>query len=96
VQLATIRELARYWQDYDSCKVEARLNALPQFMTNIDDVDIYFIYVRSKNLNTLPVIITHGDRLGETACEILPLPSWYLWSRPRSKIGLSGTVAHNF
>ena len=49
VQLATMRELARYWQtDYDWRKVEARLNALPQFMTNIDGLDIHFIHVRSK------------------------------------------------
>jgi pimeloyl-ACP methyl ester carboxylesterase len=61
VQLATMRELARYWQtDYDWRKVEARLNGLPQFMTNIDGVDIHFIHVRSKNQNALPVIITHG------------------------------------
>jgi pimeloyl-ACP methyl ester carboxylesterase len=61
VQLATMRELARYWQsDYDWRKVEARLNALPQFITNIDGVDIHFIHVRSKHPNALPVIITHG------------------------------------
>ncbi len=61
VQLATMRELARYWQsDYDWRKVEARLNALPQFVTTIDGVDIHFIHVRSKNKNALPVIITHG------------------------------------
>src|ERR1700734_1275706 len=61
VQLATTRELARYWQtDYDWRKVEKRLNALPQFVTTIDGVDIHFIHVRSKNPNSLPVIITHG------------------------------------
>ena len=61
VQLATMRELVRYWQaNYDWRKVEARLNALPQFTTNIDGVDIHFIHVRSKNANALPVIITHG------------------------------------
>ena len=61
VQLATMRELARYWQtDYDWHKVEARLNALPQFTTNIDGLDIHFIHVRSKNPNALPLIITHG------------------------------------
>ncbi len=53
-------ELAHYWQEYDWRKVEARLNALPQFITNIDGVDIYFIHVRSKNPNVLPMIITHG------------------------------------
>src|SRR5215218_9571945 len=61
VQLATMRELARYWQtDYDWRKVEAGLNALPQFTTNIDELDIHFIHVRSKHENALPVIITHG------------------------------------
>jgi len=61
VQLATTRELARYWEkDYDWRKVETRLNALPQFITTIDGVDIHFIHVRSKNPNALPVIITHG------------------------------------
>jgi pimeloyl-ACP methyl ester carboxylesterase len=61
VQLATIRELARYWAtDYDWRKAEARLNSLPQFITNIDGLDIHFIHVRSKNPNALPLIITHG------------------------------------
>ncbi len=61
VQLATIEKLARYWEtDYDWRKVEARLNALPQFMTNIDGVDIHFIHVRSKLPDALPVIVTHG------------------------------------
>ncbi len=61
VQLATIRKLARYWEtDHDWRKVEARLNALPQFTTNIDGVEIHFIHVRSKEKNALPVIITHG------------------------------------
>jgi pimeloyl-ACP methyl ester carboxylesterase len=61
VQLATMRELASYWQtSYDWRKVEARLNALPQFMTNVDGVDVHFIHVCSKNANALPVIITHG------------------------------------
>jgi len=61
VQLATVRELARYWQaKYDWRKFEARLNALPQFMTTIDGEDIHFIHVRSKHPNALPVIITHG------------------------------------
>src|SRR5271165_1251914 len=61
VQLATMRELARYWQaDYDWRKFEARLNTLPQFMTTIDGVDIHFIHVRSKHPNALPVIVTHG------------------------------------
>ncbi|RUL62599.1 epoxide hydrolase [Dyella dinghuensis] len=61
VQLATMKKLASYWQSsYNWRKVEARLNALPQFVTTIDGVDIQFIYVRSKNKNALPIIITHG------------------------------------
>jgi pimeloyl-ACP methyl ester carboxylesterase len=61
VQLATIQELARYWQtDHDWRKVEARLNALPQFMTEVDGVDIHFIHVRSRHENALPIIVTHG------------------------------------
>jgi len=61
VQLATIQKLARYWgTDYDWSKCEAKLKALPQFVTNIDGVDIHFIHVRSKEKNALPVIITHG------------------------------------
>ena len=61
VQLATVQKLAQYWaKDYDWRKVEARLNALPQFVTNIDGVDIHFIHVRSKEKNALPMIITHG------------------------------------
>ncbi len=61
VQLVTIRELARYWAtDYDWRKCEARLNALPQFVTTIDGLDIHFIHVRSKHPNALPLIVTHG------------------------------------
>jgi pimeloyl-ACP methyl ester carboxylesterase len=61
VQLTTMRELAPYWAtDYDWRKVEARLNALPQFVTNIDGLDIHFIHVRSKHENALPLIVTHG------------------------------------
>jgi pimeloyl-ACP methyl ester carboxylesterase len=61
VQLATIQKLARYWAtDYDWRKVEAKLNALPQFMTEIDGLDIHFIHVRSKHENALPLIVTHG------------------------------------
>src|SRR5215212_2467504 len=61
VQLATMQKLARYWAtDYDWRKVEARLNSLPQFITNIDGLDIHFIHVRSKHENALPVIVTHG------------------------------------
>jgi len=61
VPLAMLRELVRYWQtDYDWRKVEARLNALPQFLTEIDGLDIHFIHVRSTHENALPLIITHG------------------------------------
>src|SRR5215203_5896531 len=61
VQLATMQELARYWAtDYDWRKGEARLNALPQFMTEIVGVDIHFIHVRSPHENALPLIMTHG------------------------------------
>jgi pimeloyl-ACP methyl ester carboxylesterase len=61
VQLATIQALARYWgTEYDWRKVETRLNALPQFMTEIDGLDIHFIHVRSKHEDALPLIVTHG------------------------------------
>jgi pimeloyl-ACP methyl ester carboxylesterase len=61
VQFATMKALAQYWgTDYDWRKIEARLNALPQFVTEIDGVDIHFIHLRSKHPNALPVIITHG------------------------------------
>jgi pimeloyl-ACP methyl ester carboxylesterase len=61
VPLATMQKLARYWTtEYDWRKVEARLNALPHFITEIDGLDIHFIHVRSKHENALPVIVTHG------------------------------------
>jgi pimeloyl-ACP methyl ester carboxylesterase len=61
VQLTTMQKLAEYWlKDYDWRKAEAKLNALPQFVTNIDGVDIHFIHVRSKHPNALPLIMTHG------------------------------------
>jgi pimeloyl-ACP methyl ester carboxylesterase len=61
VQLATLQALARYWAtDYDWRKCEARLNALPQFTTQIDGVDIHFIHVKSPHENALPLIMTHG------------------------------------
>jgi pimeloyl-ACP methyl ester carboxylesterase len=61
VQLATMQKLARYWEkDYDWKKCEARLSALPNFVTTIDGLDIHFIHVRSKEKNALPMIITHG------------------------------------
>ena len=60
-QLATLQKLARYWAtEYDWRKVEARLNAYPQFITEIDGLDIHFIHVRSKHENALPLIVTHG------------------------------------
>jgi pimeloyl-ACP methyl ester carboxylesterase len=60
-RLATLQKLARYWETkYDWRKVEARLNALPNFVTMIDGVDIHFIHVRSKLNNALPLIVTHG------------------------------------
>jgi len=61
VQLATLQELARYWAtDYDWRKAEAKLNALPQFRTEIDGVEIHFIHVKSPHENALPLIMTHG------------------------------------
>jgi pimeloyl-ACP methyl ester carboxylesterase len=61
VQLATVQALARYWAtDYDWRKVEAKLNGLPQFITEIDGLDIHFIHVRSKHNSALPLIVTHG------------------------------------
>ena len=61
VQLATMQALARYWAtDYDWRKIEAKLNALPQFITEIDGLDIHFIHVHSKHDNALPLIVTHG------------------------------------
>lgn len=60
-QLGKLQEIVRYWgTDYDWRKVEARLNALPMFMTRIDGVDIHFIHVKSRHANALPLIITHG------------------------------------
>jgi pimeloyl-ACP methyl ester carboxylesterase len=61
VQLATLQELARYWAtDYDWAACEARLNALPQFKTEIDGLDVHFIHVRSEHADALPLIMTHG------------------------------------
>jgi pimeloyl-ACP methyl ester carboxylesterase len=61
VQLATMQAVARYWTtDYDFGRLEARLNALPQYMTEIDGVDIHFIHVRSRHDDALPLIMTHG------------------------------------
>src|SRR5262249_49798794 len=61
VQLATLKEVARYWTtDYDFGRIESRLNATPQFSTEIDGVDIHFIHVRSRHEDALPLIMTHG------------------------------------
>src|SRR6266568_1210696 len=61
VQLATIQALARYWAtEYDWRKIEAKLNALPQFITEIGGLDIHFIHVRSKHENALPLVVNHG------------------------------------
>jgi len=61
VQSATMRELAHYWTDhYDWRRMESRLNDVPQFMTEIDGLDIHFIHVRSKHENAMPLIVTHG------------------------------------
>jgi pimeloyl-ACP methyl ester carboxylesterase len=61
VQLAALRALARYWLDeYDLGRIEARLNALPQFVSEIDGVDVHFIHVKSSHENALPLIMTHG------------------------------------
>src|ERR671913_134711 len=60
-QLAKLQELVRYWgTQYDWRKAEAKLNALPQFTTTIDGLDIHFIHIRSKHENALPLIVTHG------------------------------------
>jgi pimeloyl-ACP methyl ester carboxylesterase len=59
--LAMMRDLARYWEtDYDWRTCEAKLNALPQFITEIDGLDIHFIHVRSRHEDALPLIVTHG------------------------------------
>src|SRR5829696_1315435 len=61
VQVATNQDLAGYWAtDYDWRKSEGKLNALPQFMTEIDGLDIHFVHVRSKHEDALPLIVTHG------------------------------------
>ena len=61
VQLATLQALAKYWAtEYQWRRIEAKINALPQFITRIDGLDIHFIHVRSKHKNALPLIVTHG------------------------------------
>jgi pimeloyl-ACP methyl ester carboxylesterase len=79
VPLAKIQELVRYWgTDYDWRKAEAKLNALPQFVTNIDGLDIQFIHVRSRHPNAMPLIMTHGwpGSPLELLKVIGPLTSW--------------------
>src|SRR5688572_21600873 len=61
VPLATVEKLARYWaNDYDWRKCEARINAVPNFITEIDGLDIHFVHARSQHENALPIIVTHG------------------------------------
>jgi hypothetical protein len=69
VQLATIKELARYWgTDYDFGRFEARLNAFPQFITEIDGLDIHFIHAKSPHENALPLIITTAGPVRSSRC----------------------------
>src|SRR5436853_567898 len=71
VQLATMKNLARYWgTNYDWRKCEAKLNALPQFITEIDGLDIHFIHIRSKHENALPLIGTHTNMPGAVPAEV--------------------------
>src|SRR6059058_262507 len=61
VQLATLQALCRYWEtEYEGRRVESRLNALPQFVTEIDGVDVHFVHVRSPHPDAMPMIMTHG------------------------------------
>ena len=76
VQLATMQELVRYWgTEYDFRRFEARLNALPQFITEIDGLDIHFIHVRSPHENALPLIITHGWPGAKAPTELIGIHS---------------------
>src|SRR5215468_5214692 len=69
VQLSTVQELARYWAtDYDWRAFEAKLNALPQYTTDIDGVSIHFIHVRSPHANALPLVMTHGWPARSSSC----------------------------
>jgi hypothetical protein len=75
VQLATLQEVARYWTtEYDWRRCEARLNALPQFTTQIDGVGIHFIHVTSPHENALPLIMTHGWAAARRASRQTPRP----------------------
>ena len=97
VQLAAIQDIARYWgTDYDWRKCEAKLNALPQFITTIDGLDVHFIHVRSKHENALPLIVTHGwcgsviellgiiDPLTDPAAHGASASDASIWSSPPS------------
>src|SRR5918995_1448451 len=85
VQLATMQELARYWTtDYDWRKCEEKLNALPQFTTEIDGLDIHFIHVRSPHENALPLIMTHGWPGGRVA---------QAWAQLMDRLGYTRYVA---
>jgi len=101
VQLATIQELARYWAaDYDWRACEARLNALPQFTTGIDGVEIHFIHVRSRHPDALPLIVTHGwpgsviELLGIIGPLVIPsLPGYGFSAEPADTGWNPGRVA---
>jgi len=92
VPLAMIQELARYWAaDYDWRTCEARLSALPHFMTEIDGLDIHLIHVRSRHEDALPLIVTHGwpGSVIEQLKIIDPLPTW-LPELPLARISVQG------
>lgn len=95
VRLARVQDLVRYWAtDYDWRTLEAKLNALPQFVTTIDDVDIQFVHVRSRHSNALPLLMTHGwpGSIVELLKVIGPLtdPTAY-GGRPEEAIGSSAS-----
>ena len=85
MQLATTQKLARYWTEYDWRKCEAKLNALPQFRTEIDGLDIHFIHVRSKHGKALPVVA--GQTEGLTRDDILDNVTLY-WGARTHRAGL--------
>src|SRR5512132_3469183 len=91
VQLATLQELARYWvTDYDWRKAEAKLNALPQFTTEIDGVEIHFIHVKSQHENALPPITdptAHGGRAEDAFHPVLPSTPGYGFSGGPMEVG---------
>src|SRR5580704_16086284 len=88
VQLATLQELARYWAtDYDWAACEAKLNALPQFKTVIDGLDIHFIHVKSEHTDALPLVMTHGGRAEDAFDLVLPSLPGYGFSAEPTEIG---------